>query len=504
MADIRTTVTALGTFADWIIAGTLAVIGTAVYIAVARGVLAPPGTELFGRFIYNYYFLSLVEGRFDIPVRIVTLEGHYAPDGTAYTYHGIAPLLTRALAWPFVDLREVPLARASVCFFAVLGTAVYQVVLTRVALAATDPGALRRVAVIGIGIAIWIAAPGLLLAANGSLYNEPISIGYAVVAIWIALLAQVTFFARPLSGVLVPMALCVAVLLHARVHVAVGLGTGTLVLGLLYLHQRGLAALREARVWIAAGLVVLSGLGFLGLNMARFGDPFQVSGSNDEIAQTVEYGFSYWSDLLPDTPAFDAFVHGTFHVPRILPNLFLYAFDFPATAVSDWIMAAYRGMSADVAAIRVEVPRIGFALLWAPWIAVVICAIGIRRPDRTVPAPGGAAALLVGTLVAAFFMLSYGTVTLRYRFELWPALIVLALLALPAFLAGLRTGGPWRRGLSGLALAGGLAVSAATAVSYSKASREQDLFSVWDRATCEDMVRGKGFAGADIDRLCAL
>jgi hypothetical protein len=101
-------------------------------------------------------------------------------------------------------------------------------------------------------------------------------------------------------------------------------------------------------------------------------------------------------------------------------------------------------------------------------------------------------------------MLSYGTVTLRYRFELWPALIVLALLALPAFLAGLRTGGPWRRGLSGLALAGGLAVSAATAVSYSKASREQDLFSVWDRATCEDMVRGKGFAGADIDRLCAL
>jgi hypothetical protein len=489
---------------SYVTAFLVGLLGVVAYAILATGILAPDGTKMFGRFIYNYYFLSLIEGRFDVPLRIATLEGHYAPDGTSYIYHGVAPLVTRLLAWPFVDLREVSLARMSVCFFAILGSIAYQITLTRLVLAAEKLSPrMTKMAIAFVGMAIWFAGPGLLLAANGSIYNEVFSIGYAAVAVWIGLMIHVAFLGGGISQVLIPAALCVTVLLHARVHVAVGLSLGSLVLGIVYLRQAGLAALRDPRVWVAVALVMLSALGFLGLNMARFGNPFQVSGTNSAVENIVQYGFAYWSSQLPSTPTLTAFEDGTFYWRRILPNLFLYAVDFPRTGLSNVIMATYRDMTSGIGWIRVELPRIGFAWLWAPWLAVVICAIGARQA-RPISNTGAALALLVGGTATALFMLSYGTISLRYRVDVWPGLIALALCALPACLTAVAEGSLWRRVLLGLGLAGGVAMSLVTAAAYSKVNREQDLFSLWDRATCEEMVLAKGFKESDLDRLCSL
>ena len=100
----------------------IALCGAALYAGLLlRSVALEPGA--FGADIYDQMWLALRAGELDLPARVLRMEGHYAPDGTAYSYHGVAPLLTRALLDPFVQMGTLSLAPLSIWIWAVLGTA---------------------------------------------------------------------------------------------------------------------------------------------------------------------------------------------------------------------------------------------------------------------------------------------------------------------------------------------------------------------------------------------
>ena len=255
---------------------------------------------------------------------------------------------------------------------------------------------------------------------------------------------------------------------------------------------------------LALAILFLFGAAYLGLNYARFGDPLQVSGSNQAGAVkdgVVEYGFAYWGVNPPQAHQLDAFLtDGTFALPRMGPNLFLYALDIPKTAISQAMMDRYRAMTADLGFMRVQTPRVGMLWLWTPWVAAAV--LGALAGRRVGIAPLPALAGVLGAGIGAALILAYGTLALRYRVDLWPLLAVLAFLALPRLLAA--RPGPWLSGLLAAALAFGVAMSLVTANSYSVKSRETGIFSFWDEETCLEMTAEKGFAADAAERLCQL
>ena len=90
-----------------------AALGVFIYGLLAFGIWPHHDFPLFGANIYDRYYLAMLEGRFDLPATVLRYEGHYAPDGTGYLYHGVAPLLTRfALPgwfhWTGYPLRHFP------------------------------------------------------------------------------------------------------------------------------------------------------------------------------------------------------------------------------------------------------------------------------------------------------------------------------------------------------------------------------------------------------------
>jgi len=496
----------------------------ALYLALAAGVLLGPDTALVGTKIYDYYFLSLTEGRFDIPPRVATLEGHYDADGRAYVYHGLAPMLTRLAAWPFADLRTADwLAPATVWAFALAGTLAYHLTAMATLEAFGPDGRSRRIWQAILLVMVWLCAPGLVLAANHSVFHEPTAVAYFAMAWSIFLYARVALFGADPARVLLGLALLAALALFARPHVAVALYLGVGLMALLALARSGL---ERAGPVLGAGLILgLAGVALLGFNAARFGDPLQMFGSNDQAA--VQYGFTYWGLETPaDTERMAAFIeHGTFNLGRVLPNLMVYAVDIPWGQITGDPMRneggpvdnLYRAMTADLGFIRVEAPRIGFLYLWAPWLVLALWGLLTVRPganpalpDGPQPAPGRSAAAaiaLVAALVAAVFILAYGTVTLRYRVEVFPLLAVAGLWALPRILAAEVARGRaaiWPRALLGLAAAGCGLVSLGVAAMYADNFPQLEVVSRWSRETCEALVLEKGFAEADLDRLCGL
>lgn len=473
----------------------------AVYAVLAAGLLVGPGITFNGTKIYDYYFLALTEGRFDIPVRIIGLEGHYDQSGRAYVYHGIAPMLTRLVAWPFVDLQATTIMTAlTVWVFAFGGTLAYYLgvrdILERYATPEQQGGWHLL-----LGLMVWVTSPGWLLVCNQALFHEPIAVAYFCAAWSVYFHMRVVLHDVPPARVAVPLALLAALAVFARPHVAVGLYAGLGLLGLVHLRRDGTDRIG---IWVTTVLILgLAGLGFLSFNAARFGDPLRMFGDNQ--AGVIEYGFIFWGLQDGTTPRIAAFVeHGTFNLKRILPNLMIYAIDVPRSVVSLWVQNAYRAMTLDtVGFIRIETPRVGFAWLWMPWLALPVLALFTPRlgPWRgTVP--------VIATAVITLMILSYGTITLRYRFEVFALIAVLALLALPRLLAGGASVAGWLRGLGRalllLSLAGAVCATLWTTWLYRHKFERTAAEPFWSYETCREYAVDKGFTPDDIERICAL
>lgn len=486
-----------------------AALGAALYALLAFGVLLPTSYPYFGVDLYDAYFTRLQEGRFDLPMRMLRNEGHYAPDGTGVLYHGVAPLLTRLGLAPFVTLSQFPTAAFSVWLWAVIGTGFYHLSLHQIIARYAGPlGSYPATAVAAIiGAAVWLCSPGLLLSVNSVLYHEPIAIAYAAMAAAVFILLRFAIFGLSGRAALVPLALLAGVLLHSRPHLAVGLYAGIAVL-MLFSLWRGPARPFLASLSCLAILAAVA-LSFMQLNITRFGSATEAHGgfATDTAsgAETVQFGPVYFGTDYAVTGRGVAFrEHGRFHPARILPNLAVYTADFPAFGPR--IAEMHRDATEARAGLGfIEAPRFGMVFLWPFWIVLMFAGLALGRPRFL----GGrdALPLLVTTGVAAGLMLAYPTIAFRYRFDLWPFVMTLCLLSLPGLLARLGPKGLNHRrlipGSAFLVLTGAL-FSGVVALPYSASYQEEPgrTYQAWDASDCARMIAHRNYAPDDVARIC--
>ncbi|WP_299473010.1 hypothetical protein [uncultured Roseibium sp.] len=481
----------------------LILIGMVFYAVLASGILQIPGIVPFGQSIYDEYYLALLDGHLDIPARVVQLEGHYAPDGTTYLYHGVGPLLTRfALGW-FWPFESVGMAQFSIWAWACLGTLCYHAAFLKATAREMeqlgDKGlALSRL----LSLAVWFSSPGLLLAANTSFYHEPIALAYAATGAFVLIWANVAFDDWPLWRTAIPCAALAAVTLHARPNVAIGLYVAC-TLCLVFLAA---TSLRQS--WLRAGLALAilgaSGVGFLGLNVARFGDATETHGRYTK--DSIQYGFVFWGYEDRDSARAEAFKeHGKFNVKRIPHNVAIYTLDLPTIQeyvdpLSEQVHTFARNtLAGDLGFIRIEKPFAGILFLWPLWLVFALWSFKAQRSVWT-----KLAIPLTGGLVLAFLTLSYGTITLRYRIDLWPALSLFVLAGLSAAMpriAVTRNKAAWKWGL-GICFLAGLAMSANVTGQLRQFRVSPEATSVWSLEECRQLASLRDFSTEQTDTIC--
>jgi hypothetical protein len=465
--------------------------------------MLPQPYPYYGTDIYNAYFYRLLEGRFDLPMRMLTFEGHYSADGTGILYHGIAPLLTRAALHPFVALNQFPTGAFSVWLWATIGTGFYHLAIFQVVRKYVDPISLLWVAI--LGLAIWICSPGFLLSTNPVLYHEPIGISYAAMAVGFYLMLRCALFGMAWRYALIPAAFMAGILLHARPHLAVGLYAGILVMIALSLWHDTKRTLIPAFMSLAVLGVV--GLSFMQLNTARFGSATAAHGQIEgpEASNQVQYGPVFFGSDYATAGRGLVFVeHGRFHPWRIVPNTLIYTFDTPAA--SSQIATLHRNATESISGYGyIEAPRFGMLFLWTAWIVLVVVSLSTGRPRFS----GGLRALplLVATGIGAGLMLSYPTVTLRYRIDVWPFVMALCLLSFPGVIR--RFGSEILQNtrvvfLSLVVVLSGVFTSARVAIplaqSYQKAPGQ--TYAPWDVDMCETRLASKAFSPERLEQLC--
>lgn len=447
-----------------------------------------------GQYVYDYYYNGLLDGRLDIPVRLIGYEGHYLKDGTAYTYHGLAPLLTRfAFGWLLpTDGSFFPYA--SPLLWCAIGSASCHTILHKLTCASARDDIDRNFLLAAIGVLAWLVSPGLFLAGNASLYVEPIAVAYATTAVFFLLVVLHARGEASFAMTIIICSLCVAIALHARPHVAVGLSLGLGILGIRALFQCTLR--RVLTLVCGACLIGLSGAGYLYVNYLKFGDPMQAhagfSPDNEVQMGTVFLGLEEYGSQRAD--GFEE--HGRFNPARIPGTLLAYTLDLPNPNFHSGIERALEMQEPVAGFVRLEPPFLGILPLWAVWFLVI--AMGLRsRPtwhQAVLIAAGGAIAVMI---------LSYPTVTFRYRAELWPLVMALMVISLPNFLAGFDADNrstPRRNILIAGAVSLLISVNAATA--FAASHRNPDGRYVLDREECVELV-GQRFDPDDTARLCA-
>ncbi|MEM9371218.1 MAG: hypothetical protein AAGA26_08680 [Pseudomonadota bacterium] len=244
----------------------IGLIGTGVYILLGFSLYRQGAPEFAGEFIYNYYWLALMEGRFDIPTRIAALEGHYDANGRAFIYNGLAPLLVRAAAFPFVDLTRVTVAPVTVFLCTWAGTLIYHLAFARTVEEAGLERSMSAFYSVLFGAMVWVTAPGSLLIINSSVYHEPIAVAFFCAAVGITMMVAVAQGRRTPYSVLLPIALAAALCVHARPHLAVGLYAGICILILMHWRREGFVGLGR----VALTLLVMGSSGLLLVGWSSF------------------------------------------------------------------------------------------------------------------------------------------------------------------------------------------------------------------------------------------
>ncbi len=485
-------------------AGICAALGVVIYALMAFGVFFPQPAAPFGTDIYDAYFYRLLEGRFDLPLRLLRLEGHYASDGTGILYHGIGPLLTRALLYPFVTLHEFPTAAFSVWMWSAIGTTIYHVLAYQVI--SKYAGPISVMWSVFIAVAVWIPAPGFLLTSTLVLYHEPLSVAYAGTAGVIYFFMRVALFDMPMRRALVPIAVLAALVLHTRPHVAVGIYAGAVMMTALALRYE----MRRAIIPALVGMLALGavGLSFLELNKARFGSAVQTHGQIDENHpdQIVQYGPVFFgTNYAVDGRGVVFIEHGRFHPWRILPNALIYAFDMPM--FDRQIETLHHNATREVSGVGyIEAPRFGMIYVWPIWLLAAIFSMMLARP-RLNGVGIKAVPVLLAAGIGALFILSYPTVAFRYRFEVWPLVVTLALLGFPGIVNRYGTDllrWPRLRLLSAVVLAASVAIAVfiASILAQSYHVIPGTKYKQWDAAFCQRVISHHDFSAAEVESIC--
>lgn len=478
-------------------------LGALLYAAIVFGVLVHQDFMHFGWSIYDEAFLALKDGHHDLPVRVLRIEGHLTPNGEAYLYHGLAPLLTRLVLSPFVDFTTTPLGPFSIWFWTTLGTSLYHIAFFSVA-RDSWPATGRNKAIWSVLLAgtLWVGGPGLILVSNLSLYHEPIAVAYAISAAIIFLWTYAVRKDIPIRKIVIYLAILAAFSVHARPNLAVGLYciVATAALYAFWLDPR--KALIPA---LASGLILAAGGGtYLGYNALRFGESLTVHGSF--VEGPIQYAIPYWGLENPDSGRVETFTeHGRFNPGRILPNASYYLFEPPEVTLSGAQQGAkalyYAITSNSNGFVRIEGPGAGLFFLWPIW--VIFAFVGIReifQRSRSWTIP------VVGMGVSALLTWSYATITLRYHIDIIPLIGVLAIVGLYRMTPIIATLNLGSSGAIGLVFAGlfGLMVNTTTAAAYRYIFLEipGQASGPWSEETCNILAQRKGFTTDRIDEIC--
>tara|TARA_R110000751_G_scaffold3930_5_gene18542 strand:+ start:76386 stop:77933 length:1548 start_codon:yes stop_codon:yes gene_type:complete len=373
---------------------------------------------------YNHYFLSLIDGRLDVPAYAIGKEGNFI-DGKAYMYYGLLPTVTRLFIFPFADLTQVPVAYFSVLFFTIIGNSVlqYSLISKHVAMQlAPTAGAQQTPSLsllILISSVIWIGSGSFIISQNATIYHEPYAASLCMVNLFLALLVKHDFFIGAYRKVnLVPFAILAGLCIHARMPSALALYlvTGLLILVQTYRSQvclskiikiHKLLGLALVQYWKAILILGLFGLSILWLNYAKYGDALSFMGRN--------YGFMFFEgfsermcNVLPQAEFYKFY--------RILVNTYVYL-------SGDWQnhWSLIRLFSTGYG--RVELPAASLALLWAlPLITFIFLFFvfikGFIQVENRI-----LLLALLGFSAGATFQLMYPTITHRYVVTFWPPLL---------------------------------------------------------------------------------
>ncbi len=448
----------------------------------------------FGYNFYDQVWLALLDGRLDLPARVLRLEGHYAPDGTGYFYHGLAPLVIRALLDPVMTIGQGSLAPISIWLWAVAGTAFYHAAFLQVV-----PDARLRTRA-ALSTLLWFGGPGVILAGNHAFYHEPIGLAYALGGAFVLIWVQALRAGRISGTALVSLALLAALCVHARPHLAVALYAGVTLAGFhaLWIGRTHLAG----PVLLAVALLGAGGFGYLALNQARFGDMTATHGSFDKSA--IRYGTTFWGLEDEDALRPRAFIeHGRFNAGRVVPNALTYGL-LPPKSLLPEVHASARALHAGYAIprtglTRIEAPTTGIVFLWAGWVAAAVAGVaGLRRATL------GELVLVGVTGIGAALILAYATITLRYLLDLWPLVAALALIGLPRLTARLAAL-PFPRSSALLLVAGfSILLNVQTAAGYRYAFREDPNtgFRAWDAKTCKFFAQSINLPLHRISEIC--
>ncbi len=401
-------------------AGIVGCIIGAMFLWVAQSI-AVSTTELpyIGEWVYNYYYLSILEGRLDVPIQIIGLEGHYTSDGRAFVYHGLSPLLIRAVFSPFVDLTAFDLRYITIWFGAVAGTiGFYLTLLGMLRTVWPENRVASRASHALIWILLWYLAPGLLLVSNASFFHEPIAMAFACLGLFVFYAWRLVEGEKPSFVLLLLMAILAGLAVHSRPHVAVGM-YAVMLLALGWSLKTG----RQKSIpSVLACLTVLGAFGllYMQMNALRFGSALTVDGSIDD--GEVLYGFVFWGEEKPTSIRFIAVQeYGRFHLARVPYTSMVYLL----SNGPGWGQDIANAVRLETGAIRLEAPLLGFISFWAPWYLLMLIGVFLVPAMRKMHL-----LLLVATLPAFVFVLCYPTVTARYRVELWPIVFPFAAAAM--------------------------------------------------------------------------
>lgn len=467
-------------------------------------------SEQFGKLVYNYYFLSLLEGRWDVPAQIIASEGHYDAAGRAFPYHGLAPVITRIFAAPFVDLTKISLSAWSIWLFVSIGALAYTKMFLTALRLGLPAGENPNMAVsLLVCLLIWVLSPSAMLIVNDSLFHEPIAAAYCFSACYLMIAVNIDLKAVPKLSTMILLSVFAGATVYARPNVAVGLYFATVLIlaYLLWSHRR--AALNITVISLA--ILFIFGAGLLLINYIRFDDPLRMHGSFQRDA--LEHGVIFFGFEDVNSPRNLAFEeHGRFNLTRIVPNTLLYLFDLPipmlqnAPSMESFVLKLhniYDNLTANLGYIRNESPKVGVFYLWMPWFLLIFFGLFFVRKINAITA-----ILLISTGTIALLITSYGTITLRYRSELWPLIAILAWMILPNAhrLADLRS-------ISRLfvitTLFTSLLVSLVMSISilnvYSRSFAANSFFKNWPYEECAIYVANKDTLGESaIDRICTI
>ena len=405
-------------------------VGSLAYLAIlTNGTFDLGARETLDR-AYDAYARAMLVGRLDVSRDVIGNEGFYV-DGKVYLYYGILPALMRL---PFLLAGMAsPSPRLFVWIEATVAAALFHLTLARILALSCPPirSAGNGTVALMAGIAAWIASPCLLLVSNASIYHEPI--GVALVCTGGIFLLLSGPIASALGGQppqlsttrLTAIAILAGLSLHARPPLAVGL---FLLTGLLCLWTLADPSVAKRGLWgrllhavrkslLPGAMLTIAVVVFMIVNWLRFGDPMS--------AGPLRY-YGYYLFLEGNSPRMQTFFQqGRFQLLRLIPNALVHVFGIyqvhePLTKLL------------HVGALRLESPLHGMVLIWAPVVIMSVFGtrhlLGLARRNRI------CGLWLMGTSItlasSLVIMLCYSTVTLRYKFEMWPGLLFLAIIGL--------------------------------------------------------------------------